>query len=519
MNVTSQKCIIKNMTPSQNDNNIQGYNMEDLRRLQLERARRYNNERYRYYEPSGKGEEFINAVANMDTFMTLYSAGNGIGKTATGANIVANICFPSDNKWFQHEMFKKFPYPKRGRIVSDPTNIEKNIIPQLKFWFPEEDVWYDTRKANKSYESIFTTKTGHEFDLMTYEQSPREFEGVTLGWAWLDEPPPQAILKAIISRMRQGGIIFITATPLAGSAYLYDMFAKGETQIEITNPDTGAKIMYVRQNAYIEADVESACKEHGVRGHLKHEDIMKMMAEYSEDERQARIYGKFQHLVGMVFKKWNRQVHVIKPFNVNHRDYSVWEMLDPHPRNPDAVLWVAMDKYGTKYVVDELYKSVESDEELAEKIKNKASQYRVVKRIADPSAFNVNQHDENGQSLADRLSKHGLTYQKGTKQRTQADRRIQEALNYTEVNGHMVKAPEFYVFDHCERLIFEMEHYRWDEWTGKMADKRDRKEKPVDKDDHMIEDLGRCLIQEPAFEPYVVRVDAPAQAPSYDPYA
>jgi phage terminase large subunit-like protein len=344
--------------------------------------------------------------------------------------------------------------------VSDPTNIEKNIIPQLKFWFPEENVSYETRKANKSYESIFTTKTGHEFDLMTYEQSPREFEGVTLGWAWLDEPPPQSILKAIISRMRKGGIIFITATPLAGSAYLYDMFAKGETQVEITNPDTGAKIMYVRKNAYIEADVESACKEHGIRGHLKHSDIVKMMAEYSEDERQARMYGKFQHLVGMVFKKWNRKVHVIKPFHVNQKEFCVWEMLDPHPRNPDAVLWVAIDRNGTKYVVDELYASVDSDEELAERIKAKASQYRVVKRIADPSAFNVNQHDENGKSLADRLSAYGLTYQKGTKQRRQADRRIGDALNYTEINGHMVKAPEVLVFDHCERLIFEMEHYR-----------------------------------------------------------
>ena len=36
-----------------------------------------------------------------------------------------------------------------------------------------------------------------------------------------------------------------------------------------------------------------------------------------------------------------------------------------------------------------------------------------------------------------------------------------------------------------------------------MADRKDRKEKPVDKDDHMVENLGRCLFQEPRFEPYV----------------
>lgn len=473
---------------------------ETFRKLKEEEARRFIMEPYRFYEPSGKGEEFINTFACGDNFIVLYSAANGIGKTATGVNILAHLFWNTgENSYFNGKLFKDFPYKKQGRIVSDPTNIEKNIIPEMRRWFPKNK--YTTSKGSKRFDSLWKTDTGWEFDLMTYEQDPREFEGVTLGWAWFDEPPPEAILKATIARMRKGGIIFITATPLAGSAYLYDKFAKGKIDVELTSQETGATMKYERKVGYIEADIESACKEHGIRGHLNHNDILSIVAEYSEDEKQARIYGKFQHLVGMVFKKFNRKIHTIKPFEIKERDFCVIELLDPHPRNPDAVLWLAIDRKGTKYVVDELYCKVDGDEELANRIKKKASQFRIIRRLADPSAFIEDQHTQ--KSLASRLSTYGLNYIEATKMRAISDRRIQDALNYIEVNGFMIKAPEFYIFDNCERMIWEMEHYRWDEYTGKSADKHMAKERPVDKDDHMIENLGRGLIQEPTFVEYI----------------
>lgn len=490
-------------------------NLELMRKARIEEARRLTQEKYRYYQPSGKGEEFINAFASGDNFIVLYSAANGVGKTATCTNILAHLFWPEDeNPFFQGRLFKAFPHLKRGRIVSSPTSVEKNIIPELKDWFPKGR--YTTNKGNKKFESIWKTDTGWDFDIMTYEQDSMEFEGVTLGWAWFDEPPPEAIFKATVARMRRGGIIFIGATPLAGSAYMYDSFAKGNYEVEMSSQENGAVMKYERKVAYIEADIESACREHGIRGHLRHQDIENIIAEYSEDEKQARIYGKFQHLVGMIFKNWNRNVHVIPPFNIDMRNYSVYEMLDPHPRNPDAIMWVAIDRQGTKYVIDELFVKVESEEDLAMKIKSKASQYRVVKRMADPSAFVQNQHNQEGKTLAMKLSDLGLHYLEATKQRAMSDRRIIDALNYVQVNGYMMKAPEFYVFNTCQRTIFEMEHYQWQEYTGKSVDSHNRKEKPVDKDDHMVENLGRCLYNEPQFIPYAT--PAPNAPVNLDPY-
>lgn len=486
------------------------------REILLERARRLKYEQYRYYEPSGKGEEFIDAFASGENFIVLYSAANGVGKTATMSNILAHLFWNTgENEYFNGKLFKDFPFLKKGRIISTPTNIEKNVIPEMKNWFPKGK--YKTKKGNKKFESLWETDTGWEFDIMTYEQDVTEFEGITLGWAWFDEPPPQAIFKATVSRMRRGGIIIIGATPLAGSAYLYDAFATGQFEVEVNTTEGGQTQKYMRKVAYIEADVESACREHGVRGHLRHEDILRMTAEYSEDEKQARMYGKFQHLVGMVFKRWSRKVHVIPPFQVNLRDYTVYEFLDPHPRTPDAVMWVAVDRKGTKYVIDEMFIKVEGIEDLASRIKNKASQYRVVKRMADPWIFTPNQHLDDGKTLAMKLADQGLNYIEATKERAMSDRRISDALNYVDINGFMQKAPEVYVFDTCQRTIFEMEHYRWQEYTGKSADLHDPKAKPVDKDDHMIENLGRALYNEPVFIPYNPPQSIPM--PNNDPYA
>lgn len=250
----------------------------------------------------------------------------------------------------------------------------------------------------------------------------------------------------------------------------------------------------------VQADVEANCIEHGIRGRLKHEDIEKMVAHYTDDEKHARIHGKFHHLVGIVFKNFSRKVHIIKPFEITKKDYVVLEALDPHPRNPDAVLWVAVDKNGTKFVVNELY-GIFKTSELAERILTKAERYRIVMRLADPSAFVEDNHqdDPEKQTLANRLWDLGVEYQKATKDRTAANRRIKDSLDYEIKGEDLIVAPELYIFDTCKRTIWELEHLIWDEWRGTAAERKSPMEKPVDRDDHMIENLGRILVQEPEF--------------------
>lgn len=475
----------------------------DLRKLEEELAHRYLNEPYRYFEPTGKGEEFINLIGSDRYFISLFSAANGIGKTAQMICTLANLMYPVGNPFFQQKLFKDgaWPYKKKGRIVSDPTNIEKNIVPELEKWFPKGR--WTAKKNNRPFNSQFVTDTGWEFDVMTYEQDEKEFEGVNLGFVWLDEPPPKSIYKACVSRLRKGGCMWITATPIGDSAWLYDEI--------IANPDNEAG-----QRAFIEADVESACKQHGVRGHLEHRDIERMIAQYDDVDMQARVLGKFQHLTGLVFKQFKKNIHVIKGFIYNPNELTVYEALDCHPRTEDAVLWVGVDRAGKKFVLDELFING-TDEQICYNIKKKASQFYVRRRIADPSMWIEDQHT--GKSLATRFASYGLSYIKASKAREAADRRIGQALQHEAIDGCVVRAPELYILEHCTRLIWELEHYIWDNWKGKTADKKGLKQKPVDKDDHLIEDLGRILIQEPEFiaPPANFTLDDSSLIPTFNP--
>ena len=483
--------------------------MDLLREIKEEEAHRLLYEKYKFYEPNGKCEEYIAKVGSGKNFIILFSAANGVGKTAASANIVAHLIWGKDspNKYFDYPLYKDFPYPKRGRIVSDPTNVEKNLIPTLKEWFPAGK--YKTRKGNKTFESIWDCGDGWNFDIMTYEQDAKEFEAATLGWCWFDEPPTEPIFKATVARMRKGGVIFISETPLY-AAWLYDHI--------VANPDKSLKEK--GQRVYIEAGIESACKQHGIRGHLEHANIERMIAEYSEDEKQARIYGKFQHLVGLRYKMFSRNIHILRPFEIDKKQWVVYHALDTHPRVNDAGIWIAVDRKGRKIVVDELWTKCQGGtEELAQRIKTKNEKYRVVRKLLEPAAFIEDQHSE--KSLATRLRDYGLNYLQATKARTASDKRIEDALTYQKVNlgdrEEMIKAPELYFFDTCERTIWEFEHYRWDEWKGRTAETKGQKEKTVDKDDHTIEDIGRILIQEPAFVP-ISDNNRIEKGKSYDPY-
>jgi len=453
-----------------------------------EQLRRYQATPHKYYVPTGIGEMFVNAVFGGDYFISLYSAANGVGKTCLGANMLANLIWPEGNGFFQQELMRNWTFPKKIRIVTEPTTVTSTIIPELYNWFPAGR--FKAEKHGKNYECHWETDTGWTIDIMTYDQAVKEFESATLGLIWLDEPPPESIYKACVSRLRRGGMLFITATPLTGSAWMYDQI--------IGNPDHD-----VGRRFYIEADVESACCEHGDRGFLKHEHIENMVSQYSEEEKQARIYGKFQHLVGLVYKQWEHKVHVIRPFDINLRDYTVYHALDPHPRTKDAGLWLAVDKWGQKFVIDEFWKSCQGgSKELAANLWKIDQQYRTVRRMADPSAFIEDQHTQ--KSLISKIESYRpFNYLEASKARTASNRRIADALDFQKVGDEFIVTPELYVFETCKRTIYEIEHWMWQEWTGKARDTHDQKQSPVDKDDHMIENLGRILIQEPIWEPWV----------------
>jgi phage terminase large subunit-like protein len=480
--------------------------LQELLEIQAELERRSNENLAETFVPNSKGEEFIKMVGNNESFINMFCAANGVGKSATCAMITRAICFgPVDHdttrsRWkeewgeapdsfFDYPLYKDFPYLKKGRIISDPTTIKEKIVPELKLWFPANrfDIHYDTRKEGKQFEAKWMTDTGFEFDLMTTEQNAKEFESTDLGFLYFDEPAPNDIYLASIARCRRGAIVYWGFTPLKYSAWIKD---------DLYDKRDGKTIDYVT------ADVWENCEEReGTRGILKEIDIDRMISQYPEVEFEARVNGKFGHLLGLVHKKFEPKIHVIEPFDIDENDFCVAMALDTHSRVPDALLWMAIDEKGRKYIIDELM-FTGTDKEVAAKImkKEEDGHMRIIDRLIDPSAFNDDKRT-NEKSYADRLEGHGLRFKRGSKKLHECIRRTDSALKYELKEGKLVVEPEFYIFSNCQGLIKELLHYVWDEYQGKSKDKKDPNPNPVDKDDHLIEDLHRLLMEDYYFRP------------------
>lgn len=463
-------------------------------------------------------------VGEGKTFISFFLGGNGTSKSATGVNIIANICFgtqlfykqtcPADEQfdpekhnwinkygqapesWFNYPIYKDFPFVKSIRIVSDTETIKSKTIPEIKKWFPKNeykilpDAEYETKKEGKPYESKITTKTGFEITLMTYEQSASQFESTEVGVVWFDEPMPRDIFMACVARTRRGGLIFGTLTPLSHSGWIKDEY------IDKVEPGFCD---------YVEADVMDNCIEtKGARGILFKKDIDNMAKAYPEDEKEARLHGKFGHLLGLVFKRFNRKIHVIEPFAINFNDFIVTMALDTHPRVPDKATWIATDSRNRHFVIAELsFKG--KTKHLADAIKamespNNHNNWRLYERLIEPAADIANQHEDDERPLRDRLDEdHGLYFEMGSKKRELARRLITDAIEYTMEEDEMIEKPTLYVFNVCTEVIKEFENHVWDEFKGRIKDEKEPKGKVKDKDDHHIENIGRLLVNHYSF--------------------
>lgn len=459
--------------------NVPQKSLQDLLAINKELETRSQENKAKSYVPNGRCEEFIDLVGTNSCFVNLFIAANGVGKSATGANIITNICFGAQNQYFKgKELFDKFPYLKRGRIISDPTTIKEKIIPELKKWFPSNRYTehYYTKKESKPFEAKWTTDTGFEFDIMSNEQDTKEFESTDLGWVWFDEPVRKDIYSASVARTRTGGIIFGTLTPLEYSAWIKDdLYDKADGKLV----------------DYVEADMEDNCKEHGIRGILEHSNIERQISQWPEDEVQARAHGKFGHLLGKIIKSFNRKVHVIRPFEMNSNNYAVFMALDTHPQVDDHAMWMAMDEKGQKFVIAE-FVGKGTAAQIASEFKRIEGGMRIEGRLIDPSAYNEDERSEEP-SFAKRLEKEGFSFELGSKDLVNGIRRMQDAFDYQIIASEFIKRPEVFIFDTCPTAIKQLEGYVWVKNRGKGSDSKQDRGIPVDKNDHQPENMRRLL--------------------------
>jgi hypothetical protein len=225
----------------------------------------------------------------------------------------------------------------------------------------------------------------------------------------------------------------------------------------------------------------------------------------------------------LVFPGFEESIHVTPPCMEDLSDekgqqrtdrYTIWQGADPHPRTPDAFLWLAVNKDGEFAVVWSWW----PNEKLivrrcAEKLKlidgaplGLMPRYRVMD-VAGKS-FNVDEeHDffDAYRTAKDDLGKDiGVHFQPAKKNRDLSGYDlINDALTPRKfvVGDKEELRPLLTIWKDCgdnDKLVWQFKNLRFREWKGTVTDK-DAPEEPEQKERHLIDCLSYILLDGPRF--------------------
>lgn len=371
-----------------NNINIDDLDDDDLSELLVE-LESINTKSPLDYIPHDKQRQFHKSNRKI-RFMC---GGNRSGKTESGC---LEACFHSLGiypEWYPKE--KKIDHANRGRVIV--TDYSKGcgevLEPKLMAWIPKDRIIKIKRTIKGYIEKIYlrhSTGDTSTIDVMTHEQSDDVFEGWSGDWAWFDEPPPRnkfiATLRGLIDYK---GRCWLTLTPIS-EPWLYDDF--------MANADEDV--------FYVSVDMRD-------NPHIPEEEVKSFEARLTEDEKEARIHGKFRHLVGRVYKEFDEKIHVVEAKEIKFdARWPVYFVLDPHDRRPHVGLWAKVDPLGNIYIIQEIvFKGTiekTSKEILKRELLMKIAPMSVI-RILDPNKGRT-PSNVTGLILKDEFAKHAVYF-------------------------------------------------------------------------------------------------------------
>lgn len=163
------------------------------------------------------------------------------------------------------------------------------------------------------------------------------------------------------------------------------------------------------------------------------------------------------------------------------------------------MLLVATAPNGEVFVYDEIFedKLIKTSAEI---LKSKVEDYYVQDQLIDPRA--VIESPVTEESIEDELAKYDLYFEKGSKDMMGGISKVREWLNKRTPEGY----PRIWFAPTVVQTLYEIQRYCYNPRTLK----------PVDKDDHMLENLRRILLNgveyvvppknvRPKSKPYIIK--------------
>jgi nitrogen fixation protein len=294
-------------------------------------------------------------------------------------------------------------------------------------------------------------KNGNHIEFKAYEQGRKAFEGRAIDGFYGDEQCKSdnfGIWTEIQARlMDKNGFSAQSMTPIIPQAWLEERIQE--------MPETD-EVFY--------ANLNDNRRSRG--GYIPDREIDELIAQWPAEVQETRIKGRFAAFFGAVYKTFNRQVHIIKPFKIPD-DWLRYRAIDWGFNNPFACIWMARDPDRRWYVYAEHYQPRETLAYHAERIKQISGREKYQATWADHDAQDC--HEFRGLGIST------LSAKKDVHLGIEA---VQAALK-VQADGK----PRLFIFNTCKNTGREMPTYKWAEAT----ENKEAKDEPLKVGDHTLD--------------------------------
>ena len=460
--------------------------LAQLEALTGEYDRRHREEKLRYYNAGPKVHEKQLAFHACPKRNRWCLGGNRTGKTECGA--VEAAYYARGN-----HPYRTITRPTEGWVVSLTNEVQRDVAQQklLSYLNPEwiKDVRMRMGRADDYEHGVIDyilVESIHgglsKISFKSCDQGRAKFQGTSLDYVWFDEEPPEEIYQECQMRVidRQGNL-WGTMTPLMGLTWVYDVIYMNE----LNDPEVWCQTMQWADNPF-----------------LAREEIERLEKTLSEEEREARQYGRFVALSGLIYKEFNEQIHVIDPFPIPEEWYDTIS-IDPGMEHPLSCHFYACDHDGTVYVIGEHYQSGWGVEKHAQAIRQLAQGLNwpldrsgKLTGIIDCAGLQRTLAAE--KNVVELFNEHGISLSptsQAQKERWSGIQRVKQYLTLREADDKTAwprGKPRLFVFRTCPNMIKEFKSYRW---------KPDTDSDVIKLGDDAMDDLRYYIAQRP--EAYV----------------
>ena len=453
-------------------------NLDDVSFLTEKLERRAMETASERFVPSPKQKIALDALSRYP--IVLMVGANGIGKSTVAVHEADAWC--RGYRPWTGETLGQAPHRVGLFVESFAHASEEDVLPLFEAVMDPQTIKGRPSKLSSGTVNKWRYKNGSILKIMSYRQKPKDFEGIAWDFVVFNEPPPRWVWIPTVRGLAKGqNKCLFAMTPVdENSAWIFDeLYTNADSDPAAEKKSDVFQVTGTKADSFYDPD-----------------KLAVMEASLDDDEKEARLYGRFRHLIGRVYKEYDRDVHVLRDAALERaralaQDPSIPKglVVDPHDKRPFALAWFLVDAEGSVIFFKEWPTDLHADwktctygpQDYVAHIQSEEERdgiKPVIWRLMDPN-FGRTRKITSSETLEEQMGRFGLPF----------DTRIEDSIP----DGHLavkdllrydrtkpiemgVNQPHFFITPDCLNIDWSFEHYCWKD--PRRNDGRVYREKP-----------------------------------------